>query len=133
MTVPETVKPVEILLGEDNPGDVRLTREAFKESRFDINLSVATNGEAVLAYLRQEGKYAQAARPDLILLDLSMPRKDGFSVLSEIKQDPDLDCISVIVLTSSHAEQDIVKSYKLRASCYISKPADVSVFNAEEM
>ena len=122
-------KPVEILLAEDNPGDVRLTREAFKQGRIHVNLSVASDGEIAMAMLRREGAYAASARPDLILLDLNMPRKDGCSVLAEIKRDPALDCIPVIVLTSSHAELDIVKSYKLHASCYVSKPVDVSKFN----
>jgi two-component system, chemotaxis family, response regulator Rcp1 len=120
---------MEILLAEDNPGDVRLTREAFKKAEVNVNLSVASNGEVAMAMLRREGKYADAARPDLILLDLNMPRKDGRSVLRELKSDPALDCIPVIVFTSSHAEQDVVRSYKLHASCYIPKPEDASQFN----
>jgi two-component system, chemotaxis family, response regulator Rcp1 len=121
-------KPIEVLLAEDNPGDIRLTREAFKRGQIRTNLSVASNGEEALAFLRRQGKYTEAARPDLILLDLNMPRKDGRAVLTEIKKDPALDCIPVIVLTSSAAEEDVVKSYKLHASCYISKPFDVSKF-----
>jgi two-component system, chemotaxis family, response regulator Rcp1 len=124
-----TQKPIEILLAEDNPGDVRLTREAFKRGGIRTNLTVAGNGEEALAFLRRHGKYTDATRPDLILLDLNMPRKDGRAVLAEIKKDPSLDCIPVIVLTSSDAEEDVVRSYKLHASCYISKPFDVGKFN----
>lgn len=121
-------KAIEILLAEDNPGDVRLTKEAFKGALVSANLSVATNGEEALAFLRQQGKYAEAVRPHLILLDLNMPRKDGRAVLAELKKDPTLDCIPVVVLTSSEAEDDIVKSYKLHANCYVSKPMDAARF-----
>ena len=124
-----TPKPVEILLAEDNPGDVRLTREAFNQGQMRANLNVASNGEAVLAFLRRQGKYAGAARPDLILLDLNMPRKDGRAVLAEIKGDPPLDCIPVVVLTSSAAEEDVIRSYKLHASCFITKPYDARKYN----
>lgn len=124
-----TPKAVEILLGEDNPGDVRLTKEAFSRGQFRANLNVAPNGEAVLAFLRRQAPYADAARPDLILLDLNMPRKDGRAVLAEIKGDPKLDCIPVVVLTSSAAEEDVVHSYKLHASCFITKPYDARKYN----
>jgi two-component system, chemotaxis family, response regulator Rcp1 len=122
-------KAVEILLVEDNPGDVRLTREAFKRSNIPANINVAQNGEAALSYLRREGDFSKAPRPSLILLDLNMPRKDGRAVLAEIKKDPDLDCIPVIILTSSAAHEDVVRSYKLHASCYITKPSDVDDLN----
>jgi len=122
------MKTVEILLAEDNPGDVRLTRQALKAGNIRANLNVAGNGEEALAMLRRQGSYKNAPRPDLLLLDLNMPRKDGRAVLAEMKQDPRLDCIPVIVLTGSDAEEDVVKSYKLHASCYIVKPADVSAF-----
>jgi CheY-like chemotaxis protein len=111
-----------VLLAEDNPADVRLTRDALKTGRTRINLSVAVNGEEALAALRREGKYAGAARPDLILLDLNMPKKDGREVLMEMRKDPDLDCIPVVVLTTSEAEDDIIRSYKLHANGYVSKP-----------
>lgn len=129
MTLKSVEKIIEILLGEDNPGDVRLTKEAFKRSELRVNLSVAANGEAVLQFLRRQGKYAGAARPDLILLDLNMPRKDGRAVLTEIKKDPELDCIPVIVLSGSSDEEDVVRSYKLHASCYICKPMEANQFN----
>ncbi len=116
----------EILLAEDNPGDVRLIREGFRRAGIHANLSVVADGEEALAFLRRQGKYANAPRPCLILLDLNMPRMDGRAVLIEIKKDTALDCIPVVVLTGSEAEEDVVKSYKLHASCYISKPADVT-------
>jgi chemotaxis family two-component system response regulator Rcp1 len=125
-----TEKPVEILLAEDNPGDVRLTQEAFKRAKVRTHLNLASDGESALAFLRRKGEYSKAVRPDLIILDLNMPGKDGREVLKEVKKDPALDCIPVIVLTSSAAEDDVVNSYKLHASCYISKPADLNSFNA---
>lgn len=121
-------QPIEILLVEDNPGDVRLTREAFKEGKVRNNLSVASDGVEALAFLRREGKYANAPRPDVILLDLNLPRKDGREVLAEIKEDPDLRRLPVVVLTTSQAEQDILKSYNLHANCYITKPVDLERF-----
>ena len=121
-------KPVEILLVEDNPGDVRLTVEALKDGKLRNNLSVVMDGVEALALLRREGKYADAARPDLILLDLNLPKKNGREVLAEIKQDQDLRRIPVVVLTTSQAEQDIIKSYDLQANCYITKPADLYQF-----
>ena len=117
-------KPVEILLVEDNPGDVRLTMEALKEGRLLNHVSVAEDGVEALAFLRQRGKYADEARPDLILLDLNLPKKDGREVLAEIKEDPELRHIPVVVLTTSTAEQDVLKTYDLHANCYISKPVD---------
>ena len=120
--------PVEILLVEDNPGDVRLTREAWKEGKLRNNLHVAEDGVEALAFLRQQGRHGGAVRPDLILLDLNLPRKDGREVLAEIKQDPNLKHIPVVILTTSKAEQDILKTYDLHANCYITKPLDMDQF-----
>ncbi|MBI2817448.1 MAG: response regulator [Acidobacteria bacterium] len=119
----------QILLAEDNPGDVRLTKEAFKRMQAPVHVNVASNGEEALAYLRRAVPYSDVARPDLILLDLNMPRKDGRAVLAEIKKDPDLDSIPVIVLTSSQAEEDVVSSYKLHANCFISKPIEMQDYD----
>jgi chemotaxis family two-component system response regulator Rcp1 len=121
-------KPVEILLVEDNPGDVRLTMEALKEGRLLNRVSVAEDGVEALAFLRQEGKYADEVRPDLILLDLNLPKKDGREVLAEIKEDPELRQIPVVVLTTSTAEQDVLGTYDLHANCYINKPVDFEQF-----
>lgn len=121
-------KPVEILLVEDNPGDVRLTREALKEGKVHNTLHLAPDGVEALAFLRREGKYAEATRPDLIFLDLNLPKKDGREVLAEIKTDADLRRIPVVVLTTSQAEQDVLKSYNLHANCYITKPVDLEQF-----
>ena len=121
-------RPVEILLVEDNPGDVRLTREALREGKVRNNLYVASDGVDALAFLRREGQYADAVRPDLILLDLNLPRKDGREVLQEIKADATLRYIPVVVLTSSQAEQDILLAYDLHANCYVSKPVDLDQF-----
>ncbi len=126
----KSVKPVEILLVEDNPGDVRLTIEGLKEGKVKNNLQVVEDGAEALAYLKRQGKYQDAVRPDLILLDLNLPRKDGREVLSEIKADEDLRHIPVVVLTSSKAEQDILKAYSLHANCYITKPVDLDQFIA---
>jgi CheY-like chemotaxis protein len=117
-------QPIEILLIEDNPGDVRLTREIFKESDLDNQIAVVKDGVEAIAYLRQLDAYQQVNRPDLILLDLNLPRKDGRSVLREIKTDPVLCQIPVIVLTSSDAEEDVRDAYQLHANCYIAKPVD---------
>jgi CheY-like chemotaxis protein len=123
-----TVRPVEILLVEDNPGDVRLTQETFKECKISNHVSLAEDGEKALAFLRQEGAYANSVRPDLILLDLNLPKKDGREVLTEIKADPSLRRIPVVILTTSRAEQDIVKTYDLHANCYITKPLNLEQF-----
>ncbi len=128
MTSQRIGKPIEILLVEDNPGDVRLTLEVFKESKMHNNLSSVGDGVEALAFLRREGKYIQSPRPDLILLDLNLPKKDGREVLAEIKEDPDLRRIPVVVLTTSQAEQDVLRSYNLHANCYISKPIDLEQF-----
>lgn len=121
-------KPIEILLVEDNPGDVRLTREALKEGKVLNNLDVVEDGVEALAFLNREGKYADAPRPELILLDLNLPIKDGHNVLAEIKTNGDLKRIPVVVLTSSQAEEDIIKSYELNANCYIAKPVGLDQF-----
>ncbi len=119
---------IEILLVEDNPGDVRLTKEALKEGKILNNLNVVTDGVEAVAFLRREGNYTSAPRPELILLDLNLPKKDGREVLAEIKKDPSLKLIPVVILTSSAAEQDIVKSYNLHANCYVTKPVDLDQF-----
>lgn len=124
----DPLAPIVILLIEDNPADVRLTEEALKEGKVRNTLSVARDGEEALAYLRRQGRYADAARPDLILLDLNLPKMDGREVLAQIKTDPTLRRIPVVVLTTSKAEEDIVKSYNLHANCYITKPVDLEQF-----
>ncbi len=120
--------PIEILLVEDNPGDMRLTKEALKEGKVYSNLHWAKDGVEALEFLRQEGKFAGAPRPDIILLDLNLPRKDGREVLSIIKNDERLRNIPVVVLTTSKAEEDVLKSYALHANCYVTKPVDLEKF-----
>lgn len=119
---------IRILLVEDNPGDVRLTKEALKEAKVRNQLSVVEDGVAAMNFLRREAEYADAERPDLILLDLNLPKKDGREVLEEIKQDPALKRIPIVVLTTSRAEQDILQSYDLYANCYVTKPVDLDQF-----
>ena len=119
---------VDILLVEDNPGDVRLTREALKEAKVRNELHVATDGVEALAFLRREGAYKKAVRPNLVLLDLNLPRKNGREVLAEMKEDPELRRIPVVILTTSQAEQDIIKAYDLHVNCYINKPVDLDQF-----
>jgi CheY-like chemotaxis protein len=121
-------RPVEILLVEDNPGDARLTEEALKEGKIRNNLYHARDGVEAMAFLRREGVHREAPKPDIILLDLNLPRKDGREVLTELKQDPGLKSIPVVVLTTSEAEQDIVRTYELHANCYITKPVDLDKF-----
>ena len=121
-------KPAEIVLVEDNAGDVRLIVEAFKENMFLNNLHVIKDGVEAMEFLHKEGKYADAVHPDLILLDLNLPKKDGREVLAEVKADPNLKRIPVIILTSSKAEADIFKTYDLHANCYITKPIDMDQF-----
>jgi two-component system, chemotaxis family, response regulator Rcp1 len=121
-------KPAEIVLVEDNDGDVRLIVEAFKENKFLNNLHVAKDGVEAMEFLHKEGKYADAVHPDLILLDLNLPKKDGHEILGEVKADPHLKRIPVIILTSSKAEADIIKAYDLHANCYITKPIDMDQF-----
>lgn len=125
---PRRGRPIEILLVEDNPGDVRLTQEALREGRVANNLHVVDNGVDALAFLRREGGFGDAIHPDLILLDLNLPRKDGRDVLREIKEDGVLRTIPVVVLTTSSAEADILSSYDLHANCYITKPVDLPQF-----
>ncbi|MBF0522569.1 MAG: response regulator [Candidatus Omnitrophica bacterium] len=119
---------IEILLVEDNPADVRLTIEALKEEKVFSSLNVVSDGVEAMEYLRQEGKYSKVSRPDLILLDLNLPKKDGREVLKEIKADEILKTIPVVVLTVSKSEEDILKTYNLHANCYISKPVDLKQF-----
>jgi len=121
-------KPIEILLVEDNPGDARLTEEALRESRLYNNLHRVCDGVEALQFVRRQGPFADKPRPDIILLDLNMPKKDGREVLGEIKADPDLKSIPVVVLTTSEAERDVLKSYELHANCYITKPVDLDKF-----
>jgi CheY-like chemotaxis protein len=119
------MKAIEILLVEDNPGDARLTREALSQSKVRNNLHRASDGEEALAFLRRQGSFAGAPAPDLILLDLNLPRRDGREVLEDIKSDPALKHIPVVILTSSQAEEDIIRSYQLHANCFITKPVDL--------
>lgn len=122
------VKPIEILLVEDNPGDVRLTKEALVDGKVINNLSVVIDGQEAMDFLRKKGKYAKAIRPDLILLDLNLPKKDGREVLQEVKSDPKLKKIPIVVLTTSQAELDVMTSYEHHANCYITKPVDFGQF-----
>jgi chemotaxis family two-component system response regulator Rcp1 len=122
------VRPAEILVVEDNPGDVRLMREALRESKIINQLRAVSDGQEAMAFLRKQGRYANAIRPDLILLDLNLPGKDGREVLSEIKADLDLRRIPVVIVTSSKAEEDILRSYNHHANCYITKPLDLEKF-----
>jgi two-component system, chemotaxis family, response regulator Rcp1 len=124
----ETSMPIEILLVEDNPGDVRLTKEALKDARVRNNLHVARDGVDAMAFLRREETHADAVRPDLVLLDLNLPRKNGREVLSDIKNDPALCHIPVVVLTTSQSDNDITESYRLGANAYVSKPVDLQQF-----
>jgi len=128
MNFDSTPRSIDILLVEDNEADVRLTQEVLTDSKVHNKLTVATNGEEALACLRQQGKFKQAARPDLILLDLNLPVKDGREVLEEIKQDSELKAIPVVILTTSKAEEDILRTYSLHANCYITKPVDLDQF-----
>ena len=128
MTFNISGRPVDILLVEDNPGDIRLTEEALVESKVCNHLYVARDGIQAMALLRQEGEYANTPRPDLILLDLNLPKKDGREVLAEIKADEELKRIPVVVLTTSSAEEDVLKTYGLYANCYVTKPVDLDQF-----
>ena len=121
-------EPIEVLLVEDSPGDVRLTREAFKDAKVHINLHVAPDGAEAMAFLGRTGEHADAPRPDLILLDLNLPKKDGREVLEEIKESEKLKSIPVVILTTSASDVDILRSYKLHANCYITKPVDLNGF-----
>jgi len=122
------MKLIKILLVEDNPGDADLAREALEASKLHNDLHVVGDGEAAMAFLRREGKYAAAPRPDLVLLDLNLPKKDGREVLAEIKSDEHLKRIPVVILTTSKAEEDILRTYSLHANCFITKPIDLTQF-----
>jgi CheY-like chemotaxis protein len=121
-------KAIEILLVEDNPGDVRLIIEAMREAKLDNRFHVVEDGVEAMQFLRREGRFGDAPRPDLILLDLNLPKKDGRAVLAEVKADPALKRIPVVVLTTSQAEEDVLRAYDLHANCYITKPVDMEQF-----
>jgi CheY-like chemotaxis protein len=127
-TIDTDAAAIEVLLVEDSPGDVRLTREAFKDAKVHINLHVVPDGTEAMTYLKREGQHATAPRPDLILLDLNLPKKDGREVLTEIKESPTLRSIPVVILTMSASEADVLRSYRLHANCYITKPVDLEGF-----
>lgn len=126
----DPVEPIEVLLVEDDPGDELMTREAFEDNKIRNTLHVVRDGEEALEFLYRRGDYADAPRPDLILLDLNLPKYDGREVLAEIKSDPELSLIPVVVLTTSSAEEDILRSYKLHANAYVTKPVDLDQFIA---
>ncbi len=128
MNIEDISRPIEILLVEDNPADVRLTIEVFKDARVHSHLSVVEDGIEALAFLRHEGKYAHAPRPDIVLLDLNLPKKNGLQVLAEIKEDKNLRRIPVIILTTSQAEEDIISTSNLHANCFITKPVALEQF-----
>ena len=128
MNASTSSEPIQILLVEDSPGDIRLTREVLRDARIANELHIVGDGEEAMRFLRRQGAFDGVPRPDLILLDLNLPRKDGREVLAELKEDPDLHLIPVIVLTTSAAEQDVLRSYDLNAACYITKPIDLDEF-----
>lgn len=130
--MPETSpsQPIEVLLVEDDPGDVLMTQEAFADYKIANRLTVVTNGEDAIAYMRKQGRFATVATPDLVLLDLNLPRRDGREVLRDIKQDPELRRVPVVVLTTSEAEEDVLASYDLHANAYVRKPVDFEQFVA---
>jgi two-component system, chemotaxis family, response regulator Rcp1 len=127
-TIGTDATPIEVLLVEDSPGDVRLTREAFKDAKVHVNLNVASDGAEAMDFRNREGKHAHAPRPDLILLDLNLPKKDGREVLEEVKESPTLKSIPVVILTTSASDADILRSYRLHANCYITKPVGLDGF-----
>ncbi len=122
--------PIQVLLVEDSPGDVRLTQEAFRDANRSIDLHVASDGVEAMAFLRREGVHHNAPRPDLILLDLNLPKMDGREVLAHIKEDDELKTIPTVILTTSEAEADIAKSYQLQANCYLTKPVQLDAFES---
>ncbi len=128
MSSEKAIMPIEVLLVDDNPGDAQLTRIALEDSKISVHLNVVEDGVEAIAFLRKQEKYAQAAHPDIILLDLNLPRKDGREVLAEIKGDENLKRIPVVILTTSQAEEDILEAYNLSANCYITKPVDFDQF-----
>jgi chemotaxis family two-component system response regulator Rcp1 len=127
-TIGSAAPAIVVLLVEDSSGDIRLTREAFKDAKMHINLHVAMDGMEAMAFLTREGKYADAPRPDMILLDLNLPKKDGREVLREIKENPTLGTIPVVILTTSASDADVLRSYQLHANCYITKPVNLDGF-----
>jgi two-component system response regulator len=129
MTI-DTFNLLQILLVEDDPGDVELTRESLNDSKLLISMNVVEDGVEAMAFLKREGKYSDASRPDLILLDLNLPRKDGRAVLAEVKADDSLKMIPIVILTTSTAEEDILKTYNLGANCYITKPVGLAQFTS---
>jgi len=129
MSKQENLKPIEVLLVEDNPGDIVLTKEIFRESKILVNLNVVTDGLEALAYLNKEGEYNGKPQPNIILLDLNLPKMNGFELLAEIKKNKSLKNIPVVVLTCSEATEDIVRIYALRANCFITKPVNLEQFN----
>ena len=122
--------PIEVLLVEDNPGDVRLTQEAFLDANPSVHLHIASDGVEAMAFLRREGSHSRDPRPDLVLLDLNLPKMDGREVLAQIKKDESLKTIPTVILTTSDAEGDIAKSYQLQANCYLTKPVQLNAFEA---
>ncbi len=128
MTTSQNYRPIEILLVEDNPGDVRLTQEAARETKVHNNMHIVSNGTDAMAFLHREGRFGSVPRPDLILLDLNMPGLDGREVLRRVKSDEQLRRIPVVIITSSQAEEDILRAYDLQASCYVTKPVDLEQF-----
>ena len=127
-TMQNNTEPIEILLVEDNPGDARLTLEAMREAKVRNRIHVAEDGVEAMEFLRRQGRFGDAPRPDLILLDLNLPRKDGREVLAEVKADPDLKRIPVVILTTSRDEEDVLRAYDLHANCYVTKPVDLEQF-----
>ena len=127
-TMENNTQPIEILLVEDNPGDARLTIEAMREAKVRNRIHVVEDGVEAMEFLRRQGRFGDAPRPDLILLDLNLPRKDGREVLAEVKADPDLKRIPIVVLTTSRAEEDVLRAYNLHANCYVTKPVDLEQF-----
>ena len=130
MSEPCPVEPIEVLLVEDDPGDVLMTQEAFADYKISNKLTVVTNGEDAIAYIRKQGRFADVPTPDLVLLDLNLPRRDGREVLRDIKSDPELRRIPIVILTTSEAEEDVVASYLLHANAYVRKPVDFDQFVA---
>ena len=128
MSTPQIMEPIDVLLVEDDPGDTLMIREAFEDNKVRNTLACVTDGVEAMRFLRREGEFADAPRPDLILLDLNLPRKDGREVLGEIKGDDELSTIPVVVLTTSQAEEDVLRSYKLHANAYVTKPVDFDRF-----
>ncbi len=128
MSPPQLLNAIDVLLVDDDPGDTLMIREAFEHNKVSNELAAVADGVQAMQYLHREGEYGDASRPDLILLDLNLPRKDGREVLAEIKGDPELSTIPVVVLTTSHAEEDVLRSYQLHANAYVTKPVDFERF-----